>query len=51
MGIKQLYQILKDHAPDAIKERHMANYMGRALAIDASMCIYQVHAACYAVNI
>jgi len=37
MGIKQLFQIVKDEAPDAIKAGEIKNHFGRKVAIDASM--------------
>lgn len=40
MGIKNLFQILKEEAPDAIKEGDIKNQFGRKVAIDASMSIY-----------
>ncbi|KAF2230364.1 PIN domain-like protein [Viridothelium virens] len=40
MGIKQLYQVLKDNCPDAVKEGDIKNQFGRKVAIDASMSIY-----------
>ncbi|KAL2045564.1 hypothetical protein N7G274_001992 [Stereocaulon virgatum] len=40
MGIKQLAQVIKDHAPDAIKVGEIKNHFGRKVAIDASMSIY-----------
>ncbi|TDZ13918.1 Flap endonuclease 1 [Colletotrichum sidae] len=40
MGIKQLYQIIKEEAPDAIKEGEIKAHFGRKVAIDASMSIY-----------
>ncbi|KAI9673759.1 MAG: Elongation of fatty acids protein 2 [Trizodia sp. TS-e1964] len=40
MGIKQLYSVIKDEAPDAIKEGEIKNQFGRKVAIDASMSIY-----------
>ncbi|KAK5119517.1 Elongation of fatty acids protein 2 [Meristemomyces frigidus] len=40
MGIKNLYQILKEHCPDAIKEGEIKNQFGRKVAIDASMSLY-----------
>lgn len=33
MGIKQLFQIIKDEAPDAIKEGEIKNHFGRKVAI------------------
>lgn len=33
MGIKQLFSILKDEAPDAIKEGEIKNQFGRKIAI------------------
>ncbi|KAH6615574.1 PIN domain-like protein [Chaetomium sp. MPI-SDFR-AT-0129] len=40
MGIKNLFSIIKDEAPDAIKEGEIKNQFGRKIAIDASMSIY-----------
>ncbi|ROW09887.1 hypothetical protein VPNG_06277 [Cytospora leucostoma] len=40
MGIKQLFSIIKEEAPDAIKEGEIKNQFGRKVAIDASMSIY-----------
>ncbi|KAK3208025.1 hypothetical protein GRF29_96g1192639 [Pseudopithomyces chartarum] len=40
MGIKSLFQIIKEHAPDAVKEGEIKNHFGRKVAIDASMSIY-----------
>ncbi|KAJ8064002.1 hypothetical protein OCU04_007845 [Sclerotinia nivalis] len=40
MGIKQLMCIIKDEAPDAVKEGEIKNQFGRKVAIDASMSIY-----------
>ncbi|KAJ4303400.1 Elongation of fatty acids protein 2 [Kalmusia sp. IMI 367209] len=40
MGIKSLYQIISDNAPDAIKTGEIKNHFGRKVAIDASMSIY-----------
>lgn len=42
MGIKGLTKLLGDHAPDAIKLHEPKALFGRKLAIDASMCIYQL---------
>lgn len=33
MGIKQLFQIIKDEAPEAIKEGEIKNQFGRKVAI------------------
>lgn len=33
MGIKQLFSIIKDEAPDAIKEGEIKNQFGRKVAI------------------
>jgi len=41
MGIKGLTKLISDHAPTAIKEKELANFFGRTIAIDASMTIYQ----------
>ncbi|KAF2863051.1 flap endonuclease 1 [Piedraia hortae CBS 480.64] len=40
MGIKHLYQVLKENCPDAIKEGEIKNQFGRKVAIDASMSLY-----------
>ncbi|KAI9881211.1 MAG: Elongation of fatty acids protein 2 [Pleopsidium flavum] len=40
MGIKQLYSVISDNAPDAIKTGEIKNHFGRKVAIDASMSIY-----------
>ncbi|KAF2687929.1 flap endonuclease 1 [Lentithecium fluviatile CBS 122367] len=40
MGIKNLYQIISENAPDAIKTGEIKNQFGRKVAIDASMSIY-----------
>ncbi|EPS44318.1 hypothetical protein H072_1691 [Dactylellina haptotyla CBS 200.50] len=40
MGIKQLYQVISEVAPDAIKNGEIKNHFGRKVAIDASMSIY-----------
>lgn len=33
MGIKQLFSIIKDEAPDAVKEGEIKNQFGRKVAI------------------
>ncbi|KAJ4347293.1 Elongation of fatty acids protein 2 [Didymosphaeria variabile] len=40
MGIKQLYSIISENAPDAVKTGEIKNHFGRKVAIDASMSIY-----------
>ncbi|CZR57712.1 probable DNA repair endonuclease rad2 [Phialocephala subalpina] len=40
MGIKQLFQIIKEECPDSYKEGEIKNQFGRKVAIDASMSIY-----------
>ncbi|KXT13456.1 hypothetical protein AC579_4240 [Pseudocercospora musae] len=40
MGIKHLYQVIKENCPDAIKEGEIKNQFGRKVAIDASMSLY-----------
>lgn len=42
MGIKGLMQLIADEAPDGYKETEKKSYMGRTLAIDASMQLYQM---------
>ncbi|XP_012465034.1 flap endonuclease 1 isoform X1 [Gossypium raimondii] len=41
MGIKGLTKLLADNAPNAMKEQKLESYIGRKIAIDASMSIYQ----------
>ncbi|GMH25103.1 hypothetical protein Nepgr_026946 [Nepenthes gracilis] len=41
MGIKGLTKLLADNAPKAMKEYKFESYFNRAIAIDASMSIYQ----------
>ncbi|SBS80224.1 flap endonuclease 1, putative [Plasmodium ovale] len=41
MGIKGLTKFIADAAPNAIKEIKIENLMGRIVAIDASMSLYQ----------
>jgi len=40
MGIKHLYQLIQEHAPEAVKTGEIKNQFGRKVAIDASMSIY-----------
>lgn len=40
MGIKSLFQVINENAPDAIKTGEIKNQFGRKVAIDASMSIY-----------
>ncbi|KAH1437498.1 hypothetical protein LV164_002536 [Aspergillus fumigatus] len=40
MGIKHLFQVIQENAPDAIKAGDIKNHFGRKVAIDASMSIY-----------
>ncbi|KIW65093.1 flap endonuclease 1 [Phialophora macrospora] len=40
MGIKQLYHVIAEEAPEAIKTGEIKNHFGRKVAIDASMSIY-----------
>lgn len=40
MGIKNLYQVIAENAPDAVKAGEIKNHFGRKVAIDASMSIY-----------
>jgi flap endonuclease-1 len=39
MGIKQLFQIIKEEAPDAIKEGEIKNQFGRKVAIVSSKLV------------
>ncbi|GIK01059.1 elongation of fatty acids protein 2 [Aspergillus viridinutans] len=40
MGIKHLFQVIQENAPDAVKAGDIKNHFGRKVAIDASMSIY-----------
>ncbi|PPJ58240.1 hypothetical protein CBER1_08268 [Cercospora berteroae] len=40
MGIKNLYQVIRDNCPDAVKEGEIKTHFGRKVAIDASMSLY-----------
>nr|A1CJ75.2 RecName: Full=Flap endonuclease 1; Short=FEN-1; AltName: Full=Flap structure-specific endonuclease 1 [Aspergillus clavatus NRRL 1] len=40
MGIKHLFQVIQENAPDAVKSGDIKNHFGRKVAIDASMSIY-----------
>ncbi|MCJ1371304.1 Elongation of fatty acids protein 2 [Loxospora ochrophaea] len=40
MGIKHLYAVIQENAPDAVKTGEIKNHFGRKVAIDASMSIY-----------
>lgn len=42
MGIKGLTKLLGDNAPRAINNQEVNSLFGRPIAIDASMCIYQL---------
>ena len=40
MGIKNLFQVIRENCPDAVKEGEIKNQFGRKVAIDASMSLY-----------
>lgn len=40
MGIKQLFSIIKDEAPDAIKEGEIKNQFGRKVAIVSLLSLF-----------
>mmetsp|Transcript_20737 Transcript_20737/g.33796 ORF Transcript_20737/g.33796 Transcript_20737/m.33796 type:complete len:307 (-) Transcript_20737:4330-5250(-) len=40
MGIKQLMKLIDEYAPEAYKAEEKDNYLGRTIAIDASMQLY-----------
>lgn len=42
MGIKGLTKLLGDNAPGAIRPQEVHALLGRKIAVDASMCIYQL---------
>lgn len=37
MGIKQLFQVVKEEAPDAVKEGEIKNQFGRKVAIVSAL--------------
>lgn len=41
MGIHELRKVIEAHAPKAITTHEMKDYMGRTIAIDASVSLYQ----------
>ena len=41
MGIKGLTKLISEQAPDAVKESSLESFVGRKVAFDASMHIYQ----------
>lgn len=41
MGIKGLTKLLKEKAPECLREQKIESYFGRKIAIDASMVLYQ----------
>jgi len=38
MGIKHLYQLISEHAPDAVKNGEIKNQFGRKVAIVSCPC-------------
>lgn len=44
MGIKQLFSIIKEEAPDAIKEGEIKHQFGRKVAIVSSQFVFHEHA-------
>ena len=41
MGIKNINKLLKEYAPNSIKEYNISNYNGKLIAIDTSLVLYQ----------
>lgn len=41
MGIHELSKVIGDNAPKAMKEQPISAFLGRRVAIDASMSLYQ----------
>ena len=41
MGIKNLFKIIKEHAPNSIKEKKIKDFKNQFIVLDASMIIYQ----------
>ena len=41
MGIKNLYKLIEENAPDSITEHKISHYKNKIIVLDASMIIYQ----------
>ena len=41
MGIKNLFKLIKKHAPNSIKYNNIDNYSNKYIVLDANMIIYQ----------
>merc|ERR1712031_67583 len=41
MGIKNLYKLITDYAPDSITNTKISDYKNKVIVIDASLVIYQ----------
>ena len=41
MGIKNLYKLIEENAPDSITEHKISHYKNKIVVLDASMIIYQ----------
>lgn len=46
MGIKQLMSIIKDEAPDAVKEGEIKNQFGRKVAIVSTLLSSTIFLSC-----
>ena len=41
MGVKNLFKLITQHAPDSISSKSIKDYNGKYIVLDASMIIYQ----------
>lgn len=41
MGIKDLYPVIKKHAPEQLQEYHLADFRGKRFAVDVSVFLYK----------
>jgi len=41
MGVKNLFKLITQHAPNSISTKSIKNYSGKYVVLDASMIIYQ----------
>ena len=41
MGVKNLFKLITEHAPNSISNKILKDYVGKYIVLDASMIIYQ----------
>ena len=41
MGVKNLYKLISEYAPNSINKKNIKDYNGKYIVLDASMIIYQ----------